>query len=104
MANIKWDRESDIIVIGAGNAGLPAAIAAADKGMKVIVLEAWKSGSASSLPMIASGTPFAGTDFQKERNVPDSRKFYMKKRSDSAGAEKTSGELSLITNWNVMNG
>jgi fumarate reductase flavoprotein subunit len=72
MATINWERETDLIVIGAGTAGLPAAIAAADKGAEVLVLEAWKSGSASSLPYIASGTPFSGTDMQKAKNIEDS--------------------------------
>ena len=67
----KWDGEADVIVVGAGNAGLPAAIAAKDKGAKVIVLEAW-SGPASSLAYIAGGTPFVGTELQKEAGIDDS--------------------------------
>ena len=67
----KWDHEADVIVVGAGNAGLPAAITAADKGAKVTVLEAW-GGPASSLALIAGGTPFAGTDLQKEEGIVDS--------------------------------
>ncbi len=34
-----YDHEADILVIGAGGAGLPAAVAAAEKGVKVTVLE-----------------------------------------------------------------
>ena len=67
----KWDDEADVIVVGGGNSGLPAAITAHDKGAKVIVLEA-STGMASSLAMIAGGTPFAGTDVQKERGIEDS--------------------------------
>ncbi len=67
----KWDSEADVIVIGAGTAGLPAAITASDKGAKVVVLEVW-SGMASSLAMIAGGTPFAGVDLQKEKGIEDS--------------------------------
>lgn len=67
----KWDGEADVIVVGGGNAGIPAAITAHDKGAKVIVLEV-SSGMASSLALIAGGTPFAGTDFQKEQGVEDS--------------------------------
>jgi len=66
-----WDGEADVIVVGGGNTGIPAAITAHDKGAKVIVLEA-STGMASSLAMIAGGTPFAGTDFQKEQGVEDS--------------------------------
>ena len=35
-----WDYEADVVVIGAGAAGLPAAIKAADGGATVIVVEA----------------------------------------------------------------
>ncbi len=67
----KWDGEADVIVVGGGNTGIPAAITAHDKGVKVILLEA-STGMASSLAMIAGGTPFAGTDFQKAQGIKDS--------------------------------
>jgi urocanate reductase len=66
-----WDGEADVIVVGGGNAGLPAAITAHDKGVKVMVLEA-SGGMASSLAMIAGGTPFTGTDLQKAEGIEDS--------------------------------
>jgi len=66
-----WDGEADVIVVGGGNSGLPAAITAHDKGVKVMVLEA-SSGMASSLAMIAGGTPFTGTDLQKAEGIEDS--------------------------------
>ena len=50
----KWDKESDIVVLGAGGAGLFAAIEAADKGSKVILLESEPVRSGSS--PIAGGT------------------------------------------------
>ena len=71
LLEIPWDGEADVIVIGGGNAGLPAAITAYDKGAKVMVLET-SSGMASSLAMIAGGTPFAGTDIQKMQGIKDS--------------------------------
>ena len=36
---ITWDREADVVVIGAGAGGLPAAIAAHEKGASVVVVE-----------------------------------------------------------------
>jgi hypothetical protein len=36
---IKWDREADIVVIGSGAAGMPAAVAAREAGASVIVVE-----------------------------------------------------------------
>jgi succinate dehydrogenase/fumarate reductase flavoprotein subunit len=67
----KWDGEADVIVVGGGNTGIPAAITAYDKGVKVILLEA-SSGMSSSLAYIAGGTPFAGTDMQKAQGIKDS--------------------------------
>ena len=34
-----WDLEADVVVIGSGAAGLPAAIKAVDRGASVIVVE-----------------------------------------------------------------
>jgi len=66
-----WDGEADVVVVGGGNTGIPAAITAHDKGAKVMVLEA-SGGMASSLAMIAGGTPFTGTDLQKAEGIEDS--------------------------------
>lgn len=37
---IKWDFEADVVVIGAGGAGLPAALKAHEDGAKVLIVEA----------------------------------------------------------------
>src|SRR5437899_11125543 len=37
-----WDREADVVVIGAGATGLPAAIVAREAGSSVILVEAEK--------------------------------------------------------------
>jgi fumarate reductase flavoprotein subunit len=67
----KWDGEADVIVVGGGNTGIPAAITAHDKGVKVMVVEV-SGGMASSLAMIAGGTPFTNTDLQKAEGIEDS--------------------------------
>src|SRR5512142_750596 len=38
-AQVRWDRSADVVVIGAGVAGLPAAITARDLGASVIVVD-----------------------------------------------------------------
>ncbi len=70
MANKKipetWDGEADVVVVGAGNAGLPAAITATDKGDDVIVLEAWTS-TASSLASLPGEYFLPGHLFKRNR-------------------------------------
>lgn len=48
----KWDRQTDVLVLGAGGAGLLAAIEAADAKSKVLMLE--------SEPVRAGSTPISG--------------------------------------------
>ncbi|MGZ8477033.1 MAG: FAD-dependent oxidoreductase [Candidatus Binatia bacterium] len=67
-----WDLEADVIVIGSGAAGLPAAIKAVDNGASVIVVEANYDVGGHA---ILSGGHMAlggGTSAQKKYNIPDS--------------------------------
>ena len=67
-----WDLESDIIVIGSGAAGLPAAIRAVEGGASVIVVEANYDVGGHA---IISGGHMAlggGTSAQKKYDIPDS--------------------------------
>jgi len=79
----KWDYEADVIVVGAGTAGLPAAIVAAEAGAKVAVLELM-SYCASSLALIEVGAAFAGTEEEKERGIEDSPEQYYKDGVENA--------------------
>jgi len=88
----KWDYEADVIVVGAGTAGLPAAIVAAEAGAKVTVLELM-SYCASSLAIIGVGPAFAGTDEQKAAGIEDSPEQYYKD-----GVELAKGDPEL---WKV---
>ena len=72
QAGDNWDIEADVIIIGAGAAGLPAAIKAADDGASVIVVEANYDVGGHA---IISGGHMAlggGTSAQKKYNIPDS--------------------------------
>jgi len=61
----KWDEEADVVIIGAGGAGLAAAIQAASDGASVLILE--KAGAAGGTTKLSGGVmQAAGTDFQKQ--------------------------------------
>jgi len=63
----------DIVIAGAGAAGLAAAVAAADRGASVLLLEAqetFRSGSNTS--MSTSMIPGAGSRWQEEAGIDDS--------------------------------
>ena len=67
-----WDLEADVLVIGSGAAGLPAAIKAVEGGASVIVVEANYDVGGHA---ILSGGHMAlggGTSAQKKYNIPDS--------------------------------
>ena len=48
-ADTKWDKETDVLVIGYGGAGACAAIEAHDNGSKVLIIEKWPSPAATLL-------------------------------------------------------
>jgi fumarate reductase flavoprotein subunit len=85
----KWDYETDVIVIGAGTAGFPAAMMAAEAGAKVCVLELLPY-SAPSLAVINVGPSFAGTDIQKEEGIDDSPEDFYKD-----GVERALGDPEI---------
>lgn len=89
----KWDHEADVIVIGGGNAGFPAALMAAEAGAKVTILELLPM-SAPSLGLINVGPAFAGTDTQKEQGIDDSAEIFYQD-----GTERALGDPAL---WKVF--
>ena len=67
-----WDLEADVVIVGSGAAGLPAAIKAAEGGGSVIVVETNYDVGGHA---IISGGHMAlggGTSAQKKYNIPDS--------------------------------
>lgn len=61
----QWDKEADIVIIGAGGTGLAAAVEAVEKGASVIVLE--KAENYGGNTAVSSGIVLAaGTEIQKK--------------------------------------
>jgi succinate dehydrogenase/fumarate reductase flavoprotein subunit len=67
-----WDREADIVVIGSGATGLPAAIVAREAGASVILVEAEKDIGGHAITS-AGNVPLGGsTSVQKKYGIEDS--------------------------------
>ena len=71
----KWDRQTDVLIVGAGGAGLSAAIEASKAGAKVLVLE--KQPVAGGSTAICGGQfTVAPTPMQKEQGINDSAELF----------------------------
>lgn len=69
--NQQCDEAYDVIVVGAGFAGLAAAIEATTHGASVVVLEKMKAAGGNSI-ISEGGIAAAGTDMQQRRGIKDS--------------------------------
>ena len=67
-----WQREVDVVVIGSGAAGLPAAIVAREGGSSVILLEAEKDIGGHAITSGGNVPLGGGTSLQKKYGVTDS--------------------------------
>jgi len=64
----KWDRETDVLVVGGGGAGLAAAIEGAKQGVKVLLLE--KARLLGGETLVAAGIfVTAGTSLQRQAGI-----------------------------------
>ncbi|MBI1204877.1 MAG: FAD-dependent oxidoreductase [Rhodopseudomonas sp.] len=68
----KWDREVDIVVVGAGATGLPAAIIAREAGSSVLLLEAQKDIGGHAITSGGNVPLGGGTSAQKKHGIVDS--------------------------------
>jgi len=71
-APVKWDRETDVVVIGAGATGLPAAIVAREAGARVIVVEANFDIGGHAITSGGNIPLGGGTSAQKKAGIKDS--------------------------------
>jgi succinate dehydrogenase/fumarate reductase flavoprotein subunit len=85
-----WDKETDVLVVGSGGAGLVAALAARDAGANVLMLE--KSAVVGGTTAVSGGVVWVPTNHHMaEVGIADSREealLYMKRLSDGRGDEK----------------
>jgi fumarate reductase flavoprotein subunit len=73
--DVDFDSEVPLLIVGAGAAGLCAALAASEAGVEPVVIErdAVPSGSTA---LSAGLIPAAGTRFQRERGIEDTAKLF----------------------------
>jgi succinate dehydrogenase/fumarate reductase flavoprotein subunit len=71
-ASTKWDKEADVLVIGAGATGLPAAIVAQEAGAKVILVEAAFDIGGHAITSGGNIPLGGGTSAQKKAGINDS--------------------------------
>jgi succinate dehydrogenase/fumarate reductase flavoprotein subunit len=69
---IQWDREADVVVIGSGATGLPAAIVAKESGSSVILVEAEPHTGGHAICSGGNVPLGGGTSFQKKWGIKDS--------------------------------
>src|ERR1700728_2534616 len=83
MANaVKWDREADVVVIGSGATGLPAAIVAREAGASVIVVEAENHVGGHAITSGGNLPLGGGTSYQKKYGVEDSADLFFQDLTD----------------------
>ena len=102
---LTWDIEVDILVIGAGGCGLVAALAAAELGAQVLIVEKEKvAGGNTSLSQAM--VPAAGSRTQKEQGIKDSARLMvadiLKKNTKESDPELTlhiAGQSGQLIDW-----
>ena len=92
----KWDMEADVIVVGSGPTGLPAAVAAVEKGASVIVLEQMKEVGGAGV--IAGGilSMGGGTRVQKLIGTEDSPDLMFKRLLDYADKDNKRNDPAIL--------
>ncbi len=80
----KWDQEFDVVIVGAGGAGLACAIETVDRKLKTLILEKMPFiGGASAL--CGGQYSAAGTSFQKQQGIQDDQEHFLRNMLDTGG-------------------
>jgi succinate dehydrogenase/fumarate reductase flavoprotein subunit len=82
MSPSKWDRETDVVVIGSGATGLPAAIMAREAGASVIMVEAEPRIGGHAITSGGNLPLGGGTSYQKKYGIEDSPDLFFQDLTD----------------------
>jgi succinate dehydrogenase/fumarate reductase flavoprotein subunit len=77
-----WDREADVVVIGSGATGMPAAIVAREAGASVIIVEAQPHIGGHAITSGGNLPLGGGTSYQKKYGVEDSPELFFRDLTD----------------------
>ena len=77
-----WDREADVVVIGSGATGLPAAIVAREAGASVIMVEAENHIGGHAITSGGNLPLGGGTSYQKKYGIEDSPDLFFQDLTD----------------------
>ncbi|MGL6066608.1 MAG: flavocytochrome c [Cetobacterium sp.] len=94
---IKKIENFDVVIVGAGGAGLSAAISAAAKGAKVVLLEKMSSIGGNTL-ISMGGINIPGNDAQIEKDISDSVELYKKDILLGGDNENSTELLDIFVN------
>jgi succinate dehydrogenase/fumarate reductase flavoprotein subunit len=78
----KWDREADVVVVGSGATGMPAAIVAREAGASVIVVEAQPHIGGHAITSGGNLPLGGGTSYQKKYGIVDSPDLFFQDLTD----------------------
>ena len=100
-----WDRETDVLVIGAGGCGLVAALAAHDDGASVIIVEK-RASPGGNLAYGDGVLPGAGTHLQRAAAIDDDHERFARDLTARAGdhdmpalAGRLAAESGALVDW-----
>lgn len=95
-AGVAFEAGADVVIIGAGAAGLVAALAASEAGAEVVIVErdAVPSGSTA---LSAGLIPAAGTRFQREAGIEDSPELFAADIMAKAEGEPDAAVVARLT-------
>jgi succinate dehydrogenase/fumarate reductase flavoprotein subunit len=90
-AEPEWQYEADVVVIGAGAAGLPAAIVAREAGATVILLEAERDIGGHAILATGNVALGGGTSAQRAHGIADSPDLVFRDLTDWSIVQDTGG-------------
>ena len=99
QAEVDWDRVADVVVVGAGASGLPAAIMARDLGASVILIEA--NHDIGGHAMLSGGRiPLGGgTRMQRSYGIEDTTDQVYLDHTNHRNTEFRFGDRDLVRAW-----